>query len=137
MFLHLSVILLTGGGCVVAPGGVACMVAQGACMVAPGGMCGCSGGCMVFSWGHAWFFLGGCAWFFPRGACIGYDEIRSMSGRYTSYWNAFLLSKRLQRLQNSVTMNTHLNPVKDLRILLILNETYLRFSGIQFCFVLF
>ena len=25
-----------------------------------------------------------------RGACIGYDEIRSMSGQYTSYWNAFL-----------------------------------------------
>ena len=24
------------------------------------------------------------------GACIGYDEIRSMSGRYASYWNAFL-----------------------------------------------
>ena len=23
-------------------------------------------------------------------ACIGYDEIRSMSGRYASYWNAFL-----------------------------------------------
>ena len=26
------------------------------------------------------------------GACIGYDEIRSMSGRYASYWNAFLLN---------------------------------------------
>ena len=25
------------------------------------------------------------------GACVGYDEIRSMSGRYASYWNAFLL----------------------------------------------
>ena len=24
------------------------------------------------------------------GACVGYDEIRSMSGRYASYWNAFL-----------------------------------------------
>ena len=53
MFLHLSVILLTGGGaCVVAPGGT-CMVAPGgACVVAPGGhawllwgggMCGCCG----------------------------------------------------------------------------------------------
>ena len=29
------------------------------------------------------------------GACIGYDEIRSMSGRYASYWNAFLLEIRL------------------------------------------
>ena len=24
------------------------------------------------------------------GASVGYDEIRSMSGRYASYWNAFL-----------------------------------------------
>ena len=24
------------------------------------------------------------------GACVGYDEIRSMSRRYASYWNAFL-----------------------------------------------
>ena len=28
------------------------------------------------------------------GACVGYDEIRSMSGRYASYWNAFLFSVR-------------------------------------------
>ena len=27
-----------------------------------------------------------------RGACIGYDVIQSMSGRYASYWNAFLFS---------------------------------------------
>ena len=25
------------------------------------------------------------------GACVGYDEIRSMNGRYASYWNAFSL----------------------------------------------
>ena len=41
------------------------MVAGGACVVG-GGMRG-----------HGW-------------ACVGYDEIRSMSGRYASYWNAFL-----------------------------------------------
>ena len=35
-------------------------------------------------------FFGGHEWFFPGGACVGYDEIRSMSGRYASYWNAFL-----------------------------------------------
>ena len=29
---------------------------------------------------------------FSGGACIGYDEIRSMSGRYASYWNAFLFT---------------------------------------------
>ena len=36
--------------------------------------------------GHAG--LGGCV---VAGGCVGYDEIRSMSGRYASYWNAFLL----------------------------------------------
>ena len=24
------------------------------------------------------------------GACMGYDELRSISGRYASYWDAFL-----------------------------------------------
>ena len=50
----------------------------GVCMAA-GGVCGCWGACMVARGVH------GC-----RGACIGYDKIRSMSGRYASYWNAFL-----------------------------------------------
>ena len=81
------------------------------------GVRGFFGGCMVFSggWGHAWFFsggawfLGGHAWFFwgvcmvfSRGVrgffsffeCIGYNEIRSMSGRYASYWNAFLFQDK-------------------------------------------
>ena len=64
--------------------------------------------------GRAWFYSGGvcvvlfsggvCVVLFSRGACVvlfrggmrgffsfsGYNEIRSMSGRYTSYWNAFL-----------------------------------------------
>ena len=43
-------------------------------------MRGCRG------WGRAWLQGGG--------ACVGYDEIRSMSGRYASYWNAFLFSVR-------------------------------------------
>ena len=60
-------------------------------MVAPGGMCGCSGGgvrgcsggaCMAAPRGRAWLLWGGVRGFF--------DEIRSMSGRYASYWNAFL-----------------------------------------------
>ena len=83
-----------GGSCVVAGGhmwllgGVcgcrgACVVARGACMFV-GGVHGCRGG-------HAWL---------PGGmrvcwGCIGYDKIRSMSGRYASYWNAFLLEKLL------------------------------------------
>ena len=71
---------VVAGGCVWLPGGV-CMVAGGACVVAGGhaslqgvgGMHGCQGMCMVV-----------------RGVCMGYDEIHSMSGRYASYWNAFL-----------------------------------------------
>ena len=51
----------------------ACVVVGGACIVA-------IGVCMVVG-GHAWL----------PGGYLGYDEIRSMSGRYASYWNAFLL----------------------------------------------
>ena len=78
------------GACVVARG--ACMVARGACMVARGhawllrGMHGCQGVCMVAQ--GACMVAGGCAWLL--GACIGYNEIRSMSRWYASYWNAFL-----------------------------------------------
>ena len=68
-------------------GGGACMVAPGVCVVALGG--------------HVWFYSGGHAWFYSGGACMvlfrggmrgffsffGYNEIRSMSGRYASYWN--------------------------------------------------
>ena len=63
------------------------------------------GGVRGFIWGHAWFYLGGVHGFI-WGACMvlfwggvrgffsffGYNEIRSMSGRYASYWNAFLFS---------------------------------------------
>ena len=59
---------------------------------------------MVLFGGHAWFYSGGRVWFylggmhgFIRGGSVhgffsffGYNEIRSMSGRYASYWNAFL-----------------------------------------------
>ena len=88
--------LLPGGACMVAPGG-ACMVApRGACMVAPGGACVVAPG-----GGHAWLLPGGACVVAPGGACVVapegggvrgfFDEIRSMSGRYASYWNAFLL----------------------------------------------
>ena len=50
----------------------------GVCMVA-GGMCDCRGVCVVAGG------MCGCG-----GVCIGYDKIRSMSGRYASYWNAVL-----------------------------------------------
>ena len=143
MFLHLSVILLTGA-CVVAGEDVcgcrgvhvwweACVVGggmvAGGCVWLLGGMCGCRAACVVaggacmVAGGHAWL-LGGHAWLLgvcmvavghvwllwgvhgcqggmhgcwgafmvTRRACVGYDEIWSMSGQYASYWNAFLLS---------------------------------------------
>ena len=96
-----------GGGCVWFLWGHAwfywgaCVVfIGGACMVFIGGMHGFYwGGMCGFYRGHACFFAGGCVFFsggvhgFFRGVCIGYDEIRSMSGRYASYWNAFLFAK--------------------------------------------
>ena len=57
------------------------------------------GACVVLFWGHAWFYsAGGMRGFIQRGAWVvffsfsGYNEIRSMSGRYASYWNAFLFT---------------------------------------------
>ena len=53
----------------------ACMVLFRGCMVLfEGGMCG-----FIQQGGHVWFF-----------SFFGYNEIRSMSRQYTSYWNAFL-----------------------------------------------
>ena len=106
------------GACMVAPGGMhgcsggACVVAsRGVCMVALGGhvwllwrgVHGCSGGaCVVAPGGRAWLLGGmrGCS----GGACVVawgcvrgfFYEIRSMSGQYASYWNAFLFIKILQ-----------------------------------------
>ena len=58
-----------------------------------GGVRGCSrGACVVAPGGHAWLLLGGACVVAPGGGMRGFsDEIRSMSGRYASYWNAFLL----------------------------------------------
>ena len=50
------------------------------------------GACVVLFGGHAWFYLGGCALFFQF---FGYNEMRSMSKRYASYWNAFLFFSKL------------------------------------------
>ena len=103
IFSQVSVTLSTGvgvcgcrGGCVVAGGHVWLLGGHawllggmhgcwGVCMVA-GGVHGCRGACVAVEGMHG---CGGCAWWW-WGACVGYDEIRSMSGRYASYWNAFL-----------------------------------------------
>ena len=87
---------------------------KGVCMVARGGMHGCGG--HAWLWGCGWLLgscmvvggvlgCGGHAWLWGAymvvgwgvagGACLGYDKIRSMSGQYASYWNAFLLQNRL------------------------------------------
>ena len=47
-------------------------------------------------WGGGKCGWAGHVWLRGGGACVGYDEIRSMSGRYASYWNAFLLYLILQ-----------------------------------------
>ena len=71
------------------------MVAPGgACMVALGGAW-FFGGCVVFSGGMCVVFFRGCMVFSGGGACVGNDEIRSMSGRYASYWNAFLFKLKM------------------------------------------
>ena len=92
---------LLQGACVVAPEGHAWLLG-GVCMVALGGsMCGCSGGgvCGCSGGGHVWLL--------PGGACMvargirRETEIRSMSGRYASYWNAFLLCSEIINMLNS------------------------------------
>ena len=99
------------GACMVAPEGRAWLLG-GPCMVAPGGHAwllrrgvhGCLGG-------HAWLLQGACVvapggrtWLLPGGMHgIRRDtEIRSMSGRYASYWNAFLF---ILFLQEKVTVD--------------------------------
>ena len=90
------------GASVVAGGGHVC-VCRGACMVVGGawlwGSCMVAGVCvwllggMHGCGGHAWLLGGvhGCRGAWLLGGCIGYNEIRSMDGRYASYWNACLL----------------------------------------------
>ena len=117
----------------VALGGHAWLLPGGHAWLLQGGVCGCSQG------GNAWFYFGGvhgfiqgagCAWFYSGGmhgfiwgacmvlfggACMvfsvffGYNEIRSMSGQYASYWNAFLFELVLTDLEG-VTRPLYLGP---------------------------
>ena len=67
--------------------------------MAKGGLCGEGG--EHGEGGHAWLRGHACqrgvhgegGHVFQRWACMGYDEIQSMSGWHTSYWNAFLFEK--------------------------------------------
>ena len=112
-YVFTGVCLSTQGGHAWLLGGHAWLL-RGACMVARGGhawlggMHGFFQGVRGFSWGGLCGFLGGAACVvFPGGACIGYDEIRSMNGRYASYWNAFLfyLKFQLVHLANKLIIN--------------------------------
>ena len=94
----------SGGACVVLFRGACVVLFRGVCMVL-------LGGCAWFYSGGAWFYLGGMHGFIWEGHALfysggmhgfiwggvhgffsffGYNEIRSMSGQYASYWNAFL-----------------------------------------------
>ena len=123
MFLQVSV-CPHRGACVVLFGGrvwfysagdVRGFICGGRAWFYSGGMRGfIQGGVCGFIRGHVWFYsgvhgfiwgacvvlFGGCVWFFWGGlhgffSFFGYNEIRSMSGWYASYWNAFLLPSRL------------------------------------------
>ena len=112
-------VVAAGGVCMVAPGGHAWLLRGGCAWLLLGGMHGCSRGGAWFlpggmrgfcQEGCAWFFLGEHVWFFLGGACVGYDEIQSMSGQYTSYWNAFLLVIEFAEFrENSITPH-HADP---------------------------
>ena len=122
-FIRGACVVLFGGVCVVLFGGRAwfysgaCVVLLGghvwfysggmrgfiwgACMVLFGGMCGFIGGaCVVLFGGVHGFIRGACMVLFGgavRGffSFFGCNQIRSMSRRYASYWNAFLFKNLL------------------------------------------
>ena len=107
---------------------------QGACMHGWGGVCVAGGmhgrGSSYMAWGHAWsggvHGMGGmhgrghawqggmhsrrCAW---QGECVagGMCGIRSMSGQYASYWNAFLLNCEGTALGNTLVFILCATPV--------------------------
>ena len=77
------------GACMFFCGGCAWLLGVHGC-----GGCGCQGVCVVVG-GYVWLWghvcgCGGHAWL--QGVYIRNDEIRSMSGQYASYWNAYLCS---------------------------------------------
>ena len=93
LFGGACVVLFRGwGACMVLFGGMRGFIWGGLCGFILGGMRGFIVGGMhgFIQGGMHGFILGGVCGFF---SFFGYNEIRSMSGRYTSYWNAFLSSK--------------------------------------------
>ena len=79
-----------GGGMHGCQGGV--HRCRGACVVMGEGewVHGCRGGGVHGCRGCAWLWGGTCMVVGRGRACMGYDEIWSLSGRYASYWNVYL-----------------------------------------------
>ena len=115
-------VVLFGGACVVLFGGHAWFYSGGVCgfirgghaWFYSGGMCGfIQGACVVLFGGVHGFIRGACMRGFPGGmrgfsggvrgffSFFGYNEIRSMSWRYASCWNAFLLLELLLHITNT------------------------------------
>ena len=79
------------GACVVLFGGACVVLFGGACVVLFGGVRGfIRGVCVVLFGGACMVLFGGGMRGFS--SFFGYNEIWSMSGRYASYWNAFLFT---------------------------------------------
>ena len=112
-FIRGACVVSFGGACMVLFRGACMVLFGGRAWFYLGGVHGFIwGACMVLFGGHAWFYSGGvCVVSFRGGVCgfiwggmrgfiwggmhgffsfFGYNGIRSMSGRYASYWNAFL-----------------------------------------------
>ena len=118
MFSQVSVILLTGGSCMVLFGGCAWFYAGGMCMVL------CRGACVVLFGGHAWFYaggmrgfiqgacvvlFGGCVWFYAGGACVVFFSVFSDTMRYgqlaggthpTGMHSCFALCREIKTLRH-------------------------------------
>ena len=100
--------LLPGGACVVALGGHAWLLWGGMCGCSQGGVCGCSRGGMHGCSGGG---MCGCSW----GGMHGFfNEIRSMSGRYASYWNAFLFIVTFFNVSVAMTTESCYKRVKQI-----------------------
>ena len=105
-FIWGACVVLFGGACVVLFGGHAWFYLGGMRGFIRGGVCGFIRGACVVLFGGCMVLFGGVRGFIWGGVCMaisgggvhgfssffGYNEIRSMSGRYASYWNAFLFS---------------------------------------------
>ena len=118
----------SGGSCVVAPRGGHVWLLWGGMHGSSGGMCGFIQGGMhgFIRGGMHGFIQGGMHGFIQGGGMrgffsfFGYNEIRSMSGRYASYWNACLLSSFIIVMHDTAKFLTNI----FMKIKIILNSLF-------------